>query len=115
VSSGKVESQYFVGAASPFGHSMSSHSNNVKQTTPNNGLGSLILAYRGNKFMPACLSILFNDGRENEQGRVISICALLYAANIAAWAWALVAFHDFPVLLGTATLAYSFGLRHDAA
>jgi high-affinity nickel-transport protein len=36
----------------------------------------------------------------------------LVAVNAAAWAWALVAFRDFPVLLGTATLAYSFGLRH---
>jgi len=42
--------------------------------------------------------------------------ALLYgplaAGNIAAWAWALVAFRDYPVLLGTAVLAYGFGLRH---
>ncbi|MDB5376459.1 MAG: nixA, partial [Rubritepida sp.] len=38
--------------------------------------------------------------------------ALLIAANAAAWAWALIAFHDYPVLLGTAVLAYSFGLRH---
>ena len=37
---------------------------------------------------------------------------MLVAANIAAWAWALVAFHDYPVLLGTCFLAYSFGLRH---
>ncbi len=36
----------------------------------------------------------------------------LIAANVAAWAWALVAFHDYPVLLGTALLAYGFGLRH---
>lgn len=38
--------------------------------------------------------------------------ALLIAANIAAWAWAWALFHDQPVLLGTALLAYSFGLRH---
>ncbi len=31
---------------------------------------------------------------------------------MAAWGWALSAFHDYPVLLGTAFLAYSFGLRH---
>lgn len=36
----------------------------------------------------------------------------LVAANIAAWAWALAAFHDRPVLLGTAFLAWSLGLRH---
>jgi high-affinity nickel-transport protein len=36
----------------------------------------------------------------------------LIAGNIGAWAWALIVFHDRPVLLGTAFLAYSFGLRH---
>ena len=36
----------------------------------------------------------------------------LVAANMAAWAWALIAFVDRPVLLGTAFLAYMFGLRH---
>ena len=44
--------------------------------------------------------------------RLIAVYILLIAANIAAWAWALIAFRDFPVLLGTAMLAYSFGLRH---
>jgi high-affinity nickel-transport protein len=29
-----------------------------------------------------------------------------------AWVWALAALHDNPVLLGTAMLAYTFGLRH---
>src|SRR6201986_365596 len=36
----------------------------------------------------------------------------LVAANIAAWSWAVLAFHDRPVLLGTAFLAWSLGLRH---
>lgn len=40
------------------------------------------------------------------------IYALLIVANLAAWAWAFLAFHHHPVLLGTALLAYSFGLRH---
>ena len=31
---------------------------------------------------------------------------------MAAWAWALLAFHGHPLLLGTALLAYTFGLRH---
>ena len=42
--------------------------------------------------------------------------ALLYAgllgANLAVWAWAFAAYRDHPVLLGTALLAYGFGLRH---
>lgn len=36
----------------------------------------------------------------------------LALANIAAWAWAFAVFHDKPVLLGSALLAYSLGLRH---
>jgi len=36
----------------------------------------------------------------------------LLAFNLAAWFWALFAFHRYPALLGTAFLAYSFGLRH---
>jgi high-affinity nickel-transport protein len=37
---------------------------------------------------------------------------LLVLGNLAAWGWALAAFHDYPVLLGMAAVAYSFGLRH---
>src|SRR5215831_16964794 len=38
--------------------------------------------------------------------------ATLALANVAAWAWALIAFRHYPLLLGTALLAYGFGLRH---
>jgi high-affinity nickel-transport protein len=44
--------------------------------------------------------------------RVIWVYTLLGAANIGGWVWAILAFHDRPLLLGTAFLAYSFGLRH---
>lgn len=37
---------------------------------------------------------------------------VLLAANVGAWAWALLAFRDYPLLLGTALLAYGLGLRH---
>ncbi|MGD7409260.1 HoxN/HupN/NixA family nickel/cobalt transporter, partial [Ralstonia pseudosolanacearum] len=42
----------------------------------------------------------------------ISQLLLLIIANLAAWAWALAAFAGHPGLLGTALLAYLFGLRH---
>jgi high-affinity nickel-transport protein len=48
----------------------------------------------------------------NFRNRIVSICGFLIAVNIGAWVWALLAFHDKPVLLGTAFLAYTFGLRH---
>jgi high-affinity nickel-transport protein len=38
--------------------------------------------------------------------------ALLIGVNAGAWLWALLALHHYPVLLGTALLAYTFGLRH---
>ncbi|GAC1648910.1 MAG: HoxN/HupN/NixA family nickel/cobalt transporter [Gemmatimonadaceae bacterium] len=44
--------------------------------------------------------------------RLIALYALLAAANVGAWAWALTAFRDYPLLLGTALLAYGLGLRH---
>ena len=44
--------------------------------------------------------------------RLIALYAALIAANLGAWAWALIAFRHYPLLLGTALLAYGFGLRH---
>src|ERR1700754_1192387 len=44
--------------------------------------------------------------------RLVTLYAALVAANLGAWAWALLAFRDYPLLLGTALLAYGFGLRH---
>src|ERR1700704_3758150 len=46
------------------------------------------------------------------RGRLFAIFAILIGLNIAAWIWAFAAFADYPVLLGTALLAYSFGARH---
>jgi nickel/cobalt transporter (NiCoT) family protein len=55
---------------------------------------------------------IFNDGSDRMSRKIAGLYALLIAANLAAWAWALIAFHGHPLLLGTAFLAYSFGLRH---
>src|ERR1700689_4880871 len=62
--------------------------------------------------MIAAVANLFNDKHENIRGRVIAVYALLLVFIAAEWLWAIVAFHNYPVLLGTAALAYSFGLRH---
>ncbi|HEX4038908.1 MAG TPA: HoxN/HupN/NixA family nickel/cobalt transporter [Acidobacteriaceae bacterium] len=55
---------------------------------------------------------LFSDDADHISGRIIGVYALLLLFNGAAWLWALAAFHRYPILLGTAFLAYSFGLRH---
>jgi nickel/cobalt transporter (NiCoT) family protein len=46
------------------------------------------------------------------RGRIAGAGIFLLAFNLAAWAWALLAFARSPLLLGTAALAYGFGLRH---
>ena len=55
---------------------------------------------------------LMNDEPGSTKAKVVALYGLLGGFNLAAWCWAFVAFHRFPVLLGTAFLAYSFGLRH---
>jgi high-affinity nickel-transport protein len=55
---------------------------------------------------------LCNDQDMALRGKIIGIYAVLIGANVLAWIWALLAFHDYPLLVGTAFLAYAFGLRH---
>ncbi len=50
--------------------------------------------------------------RPSLRGPLVGIYGLLLAANLGAWAWALLVFRDQPIFLGTALLAYGFGLRH---
>jgi nickel/cobalt transporter (NiCoT) family protein len=44
--------------------------------------------------------------------RVVGIYVFLGLANILLWVVAVAVFHNYPLLLGTSLLAYSFGLRH---
>ncbi|HXD48615.1 MAG TPA: HoxN/HupN/NixA family nickel/cobalt transporter [Gemmatimonadaceae bacterium] len=48
----------------------------------------------------------------NGRAPVVLLFILLGVANAAAWIWAAIAFRHYPVLLGTAMLAYGLGLRH---
>ena len=54
----------------------------------------------------------FDDRPTKTTRKTITIYTILIAANLTAWAWAWVTFADRPTLLGTALLAYVFGLRH---
>src|SRR5215469_13646080 len=58
------------------------------------------------------LTRVFNESSSEVRNRVIGIYTLLVAFNILVWVIALIAFARFPLLLGTALLAYTFGLRH---
>ncbi len=62
--------------------------------------------------MLALLAKAFDERARSLRGRLIGIYGLLIAANLGAWAWAFLLFQDQPLFLGTALLAYSFGLRH---
>jgi nickel/cobalt transporter (NiCoT) family protein len=55
---------------------------------------------------------LFSDCQEGAGGRIAALYTILALVNLAAWGWALIAFQDYPLQLGTAFLAYTFGLRH---
>jgi high-affinity nickel-transport protein len=54
----------------------------------------------------------FDDQPSHVKSKAATTFAFLTAANIGAWIWAWTAFVDRPALLGTAFLAYMFGLRH---
>jgi nickel/cobalt transporter (NiCoT) family protein len=55
---------------------------------------------------------LFDERGENVRARIIAIYSVLFVFNAGTWLWAACAFHHYPVLMGTALLAYSLGLRH---
>ena len=55
---------------------------------------------------------IFSDCEAGAAGRIAALSALLAIARIAAWFWAAIAFRDYPIQMGTAFLAYTFGLRH---
>ncbi len=58
------------------------------------------------------ISEIFDDkpGALNTKTAVLYV--VLVSANVLAWLWAFVQFSGQPILLGTASLAYTFGLRH---
>ncbi len=58
------------------------------------------------------LRSLFNDAPGNLRFKVVGLYGVLLVFNLGAWLWAGIVLHHYPVLLGTALLAYSFGLRH---
>jgi high-affinity nickel-transport protein len=62
--------------------------------------------------MSSTLRSLLNDEAGNTRGKIVGIYIVLAIFNLAVWLWAIIAFRPYPLLLGTALLAYSLGLRH---
>src|ERR1700722_19550402 len=61
---------------------------------------------------PSLIMAIFDERAGSLRRPLIAIYSLLIIGNLAVWAWALLVFRHQPILLGTALLAYGFGLRH---
>lgn len=55
---------------------------------------------------------ILNDENRRVRGKVVGMYIFLALANVALWGLVIATFHNYPLLLGTSFLAYSFGLRH---
>jgi nickel/cobalt transporter (NiCoT) family protein len=62
--------------------------------------------------MSNLLTRSFKQHSANLRRRLVGMYSFLAFANLGVWVWALCVFHGKPVYLGTALLAYGFGLRH---
>jgi len=62
--------------------------------------------------MPGIASSVLNEGGADLRRRLITMYAVLIGGNVLAGLWAFVTLSDRPVMLGTALLAYTFGVRH---
>ncbi|MGO9818038.1 MAG: HoxN/HupN/NixA family nickel/cobalt transporter [Acidocella sp.] len=60
----------------------------------------------------AVFKSIFDDSSLLVKSKIIGMYAFLFAANIGGWIYAFIAFHNSPVFLGTALLAWGYGLRH---
>jgi high-affinity nickel-transport protein len=58
------------------------------------------------------LTRVFDDGSTHLRAKIVTLYGVLAGATIVAWALAFAVFADHPLLLGTALIAYTFGLRH---
>lgn len=53
-----------------------------------------------------------DDGMQTIWKRIITTYAIILTATVVIWSWAIYEFSHYPVLLGSAFLAYTLGLRH---
>jgi nickel/cobalt transporter (NiCoT) family protein len=62
--------------------------------------------------MSTLISYFFDRRMRSLRASIASVYAMLLLINVLVWVWATFIFRHQPVLLGTALLAYGFGLRH---
>jgi len=64
--------------------------------------------------MARLIMALFGGEQGRLRRKIGGLYLLLAAFNLGVWAWAVAAFHHYPLLMSTSLLAYSLGLRHAA-
>ena len=84
----------------------------IRASTSSLALGPAFARTTGSRIALVRFFKAFDDAPPALRAKIVAICAVLIAVNLGVWAWALIAFCDYPLLLGTALLAYGFGLRH---
>ncbi len=62
--------------------------------------------------MAGYVARFLSEGDADLRRRLIAIFAVLIGGNVLIWLWAVAVMADRPFMLGTALLAYTFGLRH---
>ncbi len=72
----------------------------------------LMVTTRAPSFSFRALERVFDDSDRDVRSKVIALYAFLGLLNVVGWTLAFVTFSSRPLLLGTALLAYTFGLRH---
>jgi high-affinity nickel-transport protein len=62
--------------------------------------------------MLAAFRRIFDDSSAQVKGKILGMYIFLIAANVGGWIYAFAAFHSNPLFIGTALLAWGYGLRH---
>jgi high-affinity nickel-transport protein len=62
--------------------------------------------------MLSAVKRIFDDSSQQVKSKIIGMYVFLLAANIGGWIYTFVAFHNHPLFIGTALLAWGYGLRH---
>jgi nickel/cobalt transporter (NiCoT) family protein len=62
--------------------------------------------------MLSALRRIFDDSSAQVKSKIVGMYVFLLAANVGGWVYALAAFHSHPLFIGTALLAWGYGLRH---
>jgi high-affinity nickel-transport protein len=84
----------------------------IARSCDNGGPGLRFGAFHRAETLVLATAIRLARTSSDLRNRIVRVYAFLLVFNVGAWALALVAASSYPILLPTAFLAYTFGLRH---